>query len=308
MALGQLTHLPEEIAANPFSPLLVRFSRLKAGSWERLFLIEAVLVRWSWLALLLLLGLVYLPLEEVDYVSTLVRLATLIYPCFFIWSLTRLSGVELMQLVLEGQWTADLLATPMSERELTVGLASPIWITVRQYFLITFFSLVLYGLETGVFVQDPSTGEWLVDELIRNTIFHCEIFFCGAAWILFLYTARLFSEVRLRNGLLKGLLTLALLMGGVVLLVVFGLLFTIYSYRMTDDRVLGGLAAIAAGLTIGAAWLHRLLSRNFRRYLAGQLDIDFLIYDVADPQASGWERPADAEPKTTGDGQAQSGS
>jgi hypothetical protein len=290
MALGQLTHLPEELAANPFHPLLARFSRLKAGSWERMFQIEAVMVRWSWLALLALLVLVYLPLEEIDAVSTLVRLATLAYPCFFIWSLTRLSGAELMQLVLEGQWTADLLATPMTERELTVGLASPIWITVRQYFLITFFSLVLYGLETGVFVYDRTADEYLIDDLVRNTVFHCEVFFCGAAWILFLYTARLFGEVRLRNGLLKGLVTLALLMGGVALLAVFLLLFTIYSYRMTDNRVLWGLGTIAVGLTIGAAWMHWKLSRNFRRYLSGQLDIDVLIYDVVDPQASGWQK------------------
>jgi hypothetical protein len=107
--------------------------------------------------------------------------------------------------------------------------------------------------------------------------------------------ARLFGEVRLRNGLLKGLTTMLLLMGGVALLAVFMLLFTIYSYRMTDTRVLVGLLAIAAGLMLSAAWLYRLLARGFRRYLTGQLDIDVLIYDVVDPQASGWERMEGAD-------------
>jgi hypothetical protein len=295
MPLGQLTHLPDEMAANPFHPLLARFSRLKAGSWEPLFQAEAWLVRWSWLTLLALMGLVAARLEEVDVVSTVVRLATLVYPCFFIWSLTRLAGVELMQLVLEGQWTADLLATPLTDRELTVGFASPIWLTVRQYFLITFFSLTLYGLETGIFVHDTTTGEWLLDDLVRHTLFQYGMFFSGAGWIVFLYMARLFGEVRLRNGLLKGLTTMLLLMGGVALLAVFMLLFTIYSYRMTDTRVLVGLLAIAAGLMLSAAWLYRLLARGFRRYLTGQLDIDVLIYDVVDPQASGWERMEGAD-------------
>src|SRR5262245_197056 len=137
MALGQLTHLPHEIAENPFYRLLVRFSRYKAGSFERLFQIESLLLRYALLGLIVLIALVWPPLEEVDYISTLVRFCTLVYPLFFIWSLTRLAGVELMQLVLEGQWTADLLATPMRNRELTIGFATPLWLTVRQYSLIT---------------------------------------------------------------------------------------------------------------------------------------------------------------------------
>jgi hypothetical protein len=296
MALGQLTYLPEEMAANPFHPLLARFSRLKAGSWERLFQVESLLVRFSWAGLLVLIVLVWLPLEEVDYVSTVVRLATLLYPCFFIWSLTRLSGVELMQLVLEGQWTADLLATPLGNRELTVGFASPIWLTVRQYFLITLFSLTLYGLETQVVVYDETSGHWLVDNLVRNTLFNYGVFFSSAGWIVFLYVARLFVEVRLRNGLLKGLVTLALLLGGVALLAVFLLLFTVYIDWMTDTRVLVALMGIAVGLLVGAAWLHWRLARRFRRYLMGQLDIDVLIFDAVDPQASAWEKltPSDA--------------
>ena len=182
MALGQLTHLPEEMAANPFHPLLARFSRLKAGSFELLFQIESWLVRYSWLGLVVLAALVWMPLEEIDVVSTCVRLATLLYPCLFIWSLTRLSGVELMQLMLEGQWTADLLATPLDNRALTVGFASPIWITIRQYFLISLFSLVLYGLESYVIVYQESTGRWLgIDVLARLMLFNIGKFLKGNA-------------------------------------------------------------------------------------------------------------------------------
>ena len=294
MALGQLTHLPEEMAFSPFHPLLARFSRLKAGSWEGLFQAESLLLRYSWLGLLALIGLVWLPLEEVDYVSTAVRLTTLVYPCFFIWSLTRLAGVELMQMILEGQWTADLLATSLDNRELTVGFSSPIWLTVRQYFLITLFSLTLYGLETHVVVYDEATQSWFFGDLARDTIFDYGLFYTGAAWIVFLYMARLYTEVRLRNGLLKGLSTLALLLGGVMLAAVFVLLFTLYSDHMTETRVLAGLGVTVAALIGGAAGLHWRLARSFRRCLVGQLDIDVLIFDAIDPHASAWEPATEA--------------
>jgi hypothetical protein len=291
MALGQLTHLPAEMAANPFHPLFARFSRLKAGSYEALFRVEALLVRYSWLGVAILAALVWMPLEQVDYVSTVVRLSTLIYPCFFIWSLTRLSGVELLQLMLEGQWTADLLATPMGDRELTVGLASPIWLTLRQYFLSSLLSIVLYGLETQPVVYDPIGHAWLVDALIRNTLFNIGLFFSTVAWIVFLYVARLWVEARLRNGLLKGLATMALLAGGALFMVVIVLLFTRYAGHRNDAVVIAGLCLVAVGLFGCAAATHRLLARNFRRYLAGQLEIDLLINDAGagDPSAGAWE-------------------
>jgi hypothetical protein len=288
MPLGQLTHLPDQVAANPFHPLVVKFSRYKTGSFEILFTLETHLLKYSWIGLLALCALVLPPLEEVDVVSTLVRVLTILYPCFFIWSLTRLAGVELLQLMIEGRWTGELLASPLTDRDLTVGLITPLWVIVRQYLLISIFSLALYGLETTAIVVDPQDG-LLLDNLIRSTAFYYCLFFSSVTWTVFVYLGRLFAEVRLRNGLLKGLATLFLLCGGCLILAGYCLLFFRYPLHMTDTPVLMALTFLIMGLIAGAAWMHRKLARNFRRYLRGQLDLDVLIYDRADPHVTAWE-------------------
>jgi hypothetical protein len=293
MSLGQLTSLPASLAANPFHRLIVKFSRAKSGSYETMFTIETFLLRYSWAGLLLLFALVLPPLEEVDYVSTLVRLSTMVYPFFFIWSLTRVAGVELMQLVLEGHWTGEILASPVSDRDLTVGFIAPLGLIIRQYLLISIFSLTLFGLETQVIVRDEN-GRLLMGHFIRYTIFYYDLFFSSVAWITFIYLGRLLAEVRLRNGLIKGLATLVLLLGGIALFAGYVLLFWRYSDQLTRLRVLVGLALLTGGLS-GAAYLfYRRLARNFRQYLYGQLDIDLLIFDDADPHASAWQFVAES--------------
>jgi len=286
MPLGQLTCLPPSLATNPFHRLIVKFSRYKTGSFEILFTIESYLLRFSWLGLLLLFALVLPPLEEVDYVSTLVRLSTLIYPCFFIWSLTRISGVELMQLVLEGHWTGELMASTLTNRDLTNGFITPPLVVVRQYVLISIFSLILYGLETHVIVIDE--GHWYVEDFVRTTLFNFDLFFSAIAWTLFVYLGRLYTEVRLRNGLIKGLATLALLLSGLTLIVGYNLLFWRYPERITHTSVLGLLALLTLALIGASAWLYGRLSRHFRPYLFGQLDLDPLIFDESDPHATAW--------------------
>ncbi len=215
MALGQLQRLPPELASNPFYPLLVKFSRLKMGSLEWLFTVEGFLLRYAWIALFALFALALPPLEEVDLLSTLVRLTTLIYPCFCIWSLTRLSGVELMQCMIEGHWLADLLAVPIDNDDLIHGFATPLWIITRQYALMSIFSLVLYALETHVVVVE---GQFFVWELARPLILYLGVFFSAVAWIVCIYMARLTIEARVRGGLLKGIATLCFLLTGMLVL------------------------------------------------------------------------------------------
>lgn len=286
--MGQLTYLPQHLADNPFHPLLVKFSRVKMGSWESLFNAERYLLRYSWLGLLALFALVLPNLEEVDYLSTAIRLATLLYPCFFIWSLTRLAGVELMQLVLEGHWTGEVLATPVTNRDLLDGFVSPIWLTVRQYLLISFFSLVLYGLERNVILVVDD--EILYGDCLRHTIFYIESFMIAVAWIIFIYLARLLAEVRLRNGLIKGLSTVALFGVGCALIFGYCLFFFRYSRHMTDTVILIAMGAIIVSLMALSIAIHACLARRFRQYLAGQLDIDLLIYDDTDPHATAWTK------------------
>ncbi len=288
MPLGQLTHLPHRLALNPFWPLMVRFARLKGGSFETLFSMEKYLLRYSWLGLLLLFALVLPKFEEIDYLSTLVRLATLVYPCLFIWSLTRLAGVELMQLLLEARWTGEVLASPLNNRELSDGFAMPVWLIARQYFLISLFSLALYTLETNVIVYDVEDEVLLLGETIEYGLFYWGVFFSSIAWIIFLYIGRLWIEVRLRSGLLKGLSTLFLLLCGITLLAAYLSLVIRWPGQMTDPVVLVGLGSLTIGLTAAALGLHLLLRRNFRRYLQGQLDLDPLIYDQVDPRATAW--------------------
>jgi len=245
-SLGQLTHLPESIAANPFHRPIVKFSRYKTGSFELLFAIETFLLRYSWAGLLLLLLLVLPPLEEVDVVSTLVRLATMVYPALFVWSLTRISGVELMQLVLEGRWTAELLAAPLSDRDLTLGFVTPVWLVVRQYLLISVFSLILNSLETHVIVRIDD--HLYLDELYNSMAIDLSLFFNVVAWIVFVYLARLLLETRLRNGLLKGLFTLLLFGGGVGLFAGYCVLFFRYPALLSSRGVLAGIDLLSAGL------------------------------------------------------------
>ncbi|MEN6624645.1 MAG: hypothetical protein ABFD69_00300 [Candidatus Sumerlaeia bacterium] len=286
MPLGQLTSLPRPLAVNPFYPLMVRFARVKMGSAETLFTLENWLLRYSWAAFFILCVMVWLPLEEIDYVSTAVRLLTLLYPFFFIWSLTRLAGVELMQLLLEAHWTSEVLASPLTDRDLTNGFVMPVWVVVRQYCLMAFFSLILYTLEQHVFVKIDD--EWIVGDLARNAVFYEALFFSTIAWLVFLYISRLWIEVRLRSGLLKGLSTLALLIAGSVLFLGYLGLFFIWQKHVTSTPVLVGFAVLAAVLIAAALGLNMKLGRHFRSYLLGQLDIDPLVYDQIDPRATAW--------------------
>lgn len=290
LPLGQLTHLPEQFARNPFHPLLVKFSRSKIGSSEILFTAEAILLRYSWAWLLLMFALVLPPLEEYSGAATLVRLSTLIYPCFFIWSLTRLSGVELLQLVLEGRWTAEVLAAPLSDSELAAGFVTPVWVVIRQYLLITIFSLALYGLETRVIVFDE--GSVILEDYLRWTFFNYCLIFNAAAWIVFVYIARVYAEIRLRNSLLKGLATLSMLLGGAVILGGYLLLFLRWKEAMTANGTLAILALLTAGLLIASGIGQIKLQRHFRGYLVSQLDIDPIIFDELDPRASAWQHTA----------------
>ncbi|MCE5228351.1 hypothetical protein LLG95_01980 [bacterium] len=288
MPLGQHTCLPKPLAVNPFYPLMVRFARSKAGSFERLFTIEEWLLRYSWLGLLILCVLVLLPLEEVDYVSTAVRMLTLVYPFFFIWSLTRISGVELMQLLLEAHWTAEVLASPVTDRDLKNGFVLPAWIVVRQYFLLAFFSLVLYALEQHVIVYDAADKTWLYEDSLRHALFYEALFFSTIAWLALLYVSRLWIEVRLRSGLLKGLSTLALLLIGSVLFIAYSLMFFKWSGSLTSTTTLVVLTGLIVLFSAAAVWFNVKLARDFRACLLGQLDIDPLVYDQIDPRATAW--------------------
>ncbi|HOR27231.1 MAG TPA: hypothetical protein PLG73_04315 [Candidatus Sumerlaeota bacterium] len=285
MPLGQLSHLPPDLASNPFHPFLTRFARFKTGSFEVLFAVEAFLLRYSWFALLVLFALVLPPLEEVDLLSTLILFLTLVYPCFFIWSLTRLSGVELMQCVLEGHWTAELLATPIDNRDLTLGFLTPIWLIVRQYGLISVFSLFLYTLETQPVIID---GELYAADMAPPMILSYGLFFSAAAWIVFIYVARMFAEVRLRSGLLKGLWTLMLLLGGLALFALYAAMLLLFPAETQSAPFLTFLMLLTAALAALSTWFYRKLVRLFREYLAGQLDIDLVIFDDIDPRATGW--------------------
>lgn len=288
LSLGQLKHLPPSLAASPFHPLIAKFSRYKTGSFEALFTAEAFLLRYSWLGLIILMALVLPPLEEVDVLSTIIRLSTLLYPALFIWSLTRISGVELMQLMLEGRWIAEILASPQKNRDLTLGFVTPIWLVVRQYFLITLFSLALYDLETHVIVRIEGHIYW--DDILRALLVNVIFFFSAVSWIVFIYMSRLLLEVRLRNGLLKGLFTLALILSGAALFIAYGILFFFYPEHLDDPRVLAFFGILMAAMAAASLLFHWLLRQNFRYWLAGQLDLDPLIYDVIDPHASAWEK------------------
>lgn len=287
LSMGQLTHLPENLAANPFHRLLVKFSRYKTGSFEFLFSMEAFLLRYSWLGLMILLGLVIPPLEEVDYLSTAIRVLTLFYPAMFMWSLTRISGVEMIQLMIEGRWTDEILASPLESHDLMHGFVTPIWIVVRQYGLISFFSLVLYELEVHVIVR--INGRLYLEDLFQSGIVDFSLFFSAVTWIIFIYLARLLIEVRLRNGLIKGLFTVTLITIGVVLFILYSILLFMYPAMLLDWRVLLSVNAMSALFLAVAVYSHLRLRRYFRRYLCGQLDIDFLIFDRNDPHASAWQ-------------------
>ena len=297
MPLGQLNHLPPSVASNPFYQLQTKFSRLKAGSFETLFTLESWLVRYAWLGLMVLFALVLPPFEEVDYLSTLIRMLTLVYPFFLIWSITRLAGVELMQLIIEGRWTGELLAAPVGSRDYAAGLVQPVWLVIRQYGLMTIFSLTLYALETQVVARDTA-GELLYGDLVRVALFNLGLIFSTVAWILFLYIHRLWAEVRLRSGLIKGLFTLFMLLGGGAVFAGYLALFLRYPNHLTDTSVLLLLGGLTAVLSLISAISYRRLATHFRRYLAGQLDVDPLIFDIEDPQASGWESVAMPQPKT----------
>lgn len=287
LPMGQLTSLPSSLAKNPFHRLIVKFSRSKTGSFEALFTIEPFLLRYSWLSLFLLFALVLPPLEEIDFLSSFIRALTLVYPAFFIWSLTRISGVELMQLILEGHWTAEILASPINDRDLTEGFISPLWIVIRQYLLISVFSLVLNNLETQVVVVEAN--RIYMEDLIRSTLLSLALFSNVVAWIVFIYLGRLLAEVRLRNGLLKGLASLALLSGGGVLLAAYLVLIFRYPTHLTSTPMLAAMAALTVVLLVASWRFYSLLARNFRKYLFNQLDIDPLIYDASDPHVSAWE-------------------
>lgn len=298
ISIGPFTYLPPALADNPFYPLILKFSRYKTGSFESLFTLEVFLVRYAWIGLCVMFALVLPPLEEVDYLSTLVRLSTLVYPFFFIWSLTRLAGVELMQLVLEGRWTGQLLASSVTNDDLRVGFIFPLWLTLRQYFLITSASLLFYGLETHVLVTDADLPLLGLEPLLRDTGFVFGLFFTVIGWIVFVYMIRLFAEVRLRNGLLKGLVAVALLFGGFLLILLFGLLFLRYPHLTDDLKTIGTLAVFTVTLIALSGLCYWKLTSGFRRYLSGQLDIDVIIYDDIDPHATQWQ-PANAAPEST---------
>lgn len=283
--MGQLTHLPPSLARNPFHPLLMKFSRYKFGSYEELFTLERWLLRYSWAALLLLFALVLPPLEQYWGISTVVRLSTLVYPCFLLWSLTRLAGVELMQLLLEGHWTPETLALPLDNRAWMDGFVTPVWVVLRQYFLITVFSLALYGLETRVFTVDR---HFYWSDYLQYAGFIIVMFFNAVAWIVFMYLARLYTEIRIRNGLIKGLATLLLFCGGGVIFCGYLGLFLHFAFWLASRRVIFGIGLIDLGLLAFSWFTHGKLLAHFRDYLASQLDIDILIYDDLDAHASAW--------------------
>jgi hypothetical protein len=291
MALGQLTHLPASVADNPFHPFFTQFSRYKAASFEVLFTLEALLLRYSWVGLIVLLLLVVAPLDEVPIAAGLVRLATVLYPCFFIWSLTRLAGVELLQLVLDGHWTPELLATPISNREYAHGFILPVGLVVRQYLLISIFSLFLYGFEANgnLIMQDDDDGSWYYGEFVRLTLFNFGLFFGSVTWTIFVYLGRMYAEIRLRNGLLKGLATVSLFAIGALLFIAYCSLFFFYPGLTTSTPVLAALALMTASLVGFSMLLYSRLRRYFRDYLTGQLDLDVLIYDQLDPHTSAWQ-------------------
>lgn len=288
LSLGHYQHLPEFLAKNPFHSLVVRFSRFKNFSWEFLFHVEAVLMRYSGISLLVMFALVLPRFEEINTIGPTIRHLMLVYPIFFIWSLTRISGVELMQVILEGRWTAEIVSTPITNLELKEGFVSPVWLVMRQYMLISIFSLALYTLETNSHLLIPDDDQ-LKYMVIAMGIFNEAIFFNAIAWILFIYMARLYTEVRFRNGLIKGLITLALMLGGILLVAGYGLLFYRYGHRLTDWRVLGIMCGLTGVLTAGAFYFHVKLARHFRGYLLTQLDIDLLVFDRRDPRTSAWE-------------------
>ncbi|MCL5270379.1 MAG: hypothetical protein M1457_07495 [bacterium] len=285
---AQTPPLRDDPAENPFHGLIDKFSRYKTGSFELLFTIEAVLLRYSGLALLLMFAMVLPRFEEVDYLSTFVRLSTMVYPCFFVWSLTRISGVELMQLVLEGHWTGEVLASTLSNRALKQGFVTPLWTTVRHYALISVFSLALYGMEAHVIIREEGLFRLSIEQIARYTLFYYALFFSVIAWIIFVYMGRLYGEVRLRNGLLKGLATLGLLLGGLALFIGYCVLFYAYGDWITRGRVIAGLAGLTVVFLAAAGWYDWKLTRNFRRYLGGQLGIDLLIHDELDPYGTTW--------------------
>ena len=286
VSLGQLTTLPQYLEINPFYRLIVKFSRYKYGSFESFFIIERFLVRHARLNILLLFALVLPPLEEIYLVGTVVRLSTLVYPLFFIWSLTRISGVELMQLVLEGHWLSQLLSTPLTNRDYYNGFIAPIRVIIRQYLLITIFSLALYGLETHVIVIDE--GHVYYEDLLRHVLFYYALFFNVIAWIIFVYLFRMFTEVRLRNGLLKGLMTLLLMAGGGVLFIGYCVLFFRHHDLIDDLKVIVGITGLSGMFALGCLVIYFKFARLFRHYLRGQLDIDLLIYDDIDPNGTRW--------------------
>lgn len=294
MALGQLTHLPAWVADNPFHPFFTQFSRYKAASFEVLFTIEAVLLRYSWLGLILLCGLVLAPLEEVPGVATAVRLATLLYPCFFIWSLTRLAGVELLQLVLDGHWTPELLATPMSNRAYAHGFILPVALVVRQYLLISIFSLFLYGFEEKGHLIDFNEVEdvWEYGGFLRPTLFNFGLFFGSVAWTIFVYLGRMYAEIRLRNGLLKGLATVGLFFMGTLMFAGYCALFMFFPRMAMQTPTLVALGLLTGVLVVCSLLFYVRLRQRFRHYLNGQLDLDVLIYDQLDPHTSAWEQVA----------------
>ena len=285
LTLGQLSYLPSYLASNPFHPLLVKFSRYKFGSFEILFTLEKYLLRYTWLALLILFALVLPPLEEYWGISTVVRLSTLLYPCFFIWSLTRLAGVELIQLMLEGHWTAETLALPLSNRDWLNGFVTPLWVVFRQYFLITVFSLALYGIESRTFHVD---NEFYWADYLQYIGFMIMMFFNAALWIAFVYLGRLYTEIRLRNGLLKGLATLFLFFGGGLIACGYLILFYHFAFWLTSKRVLFMIGVLNFILLSLAVAIHGKLQAHFRDYLCTQLDLDMVIYDDADPHTTAW--------------------
>jgi hypothetical protein len=291
MALGQLTHLPASVADNPFHPFFMQFSRYKAASFELLFTLEAIFLRYSWIGLIVLCALVFSPLEETPLVAQAVRFLTILYPCFFIWSLTRLAGVELLQLVLDGHWTPELLATPMSNRIYAHGFILPVGLVVRQYLLISLFSLFLYGFEANghLIVYDAEGDKWYYEQFIRLTLFNFGLFFGSVAWTILVYLGRMYAEIRLRNGLLKGLATVMLFSLGALLFVLYCALFFRYPALTTTTPVLAMLGLMTGAFVVGSLVLYTRLRRYFRHYLTGQLDLDVLVYDQLDPHTSAWQ-------------------
>ena len=60
--------------------------------------------------------------------------------------------------MLEGRWTAELLSSPLANRHFTDGFITPLWMVVRQYLLISIFSLLLYTLERHVLIPPNDLG------------------------------------------------------------------------------------------------------------------------------------------------------